>query len=532
MRRRLIWGLAAVVTVLAVPAPAQSRTETEALPRIHVAGIGLGAAPGEARSTPVPRLVRAGSDLRGDSGDSAGSSARDTGALAPTIVPTPFDGVPDLSTVSPGDPTGALGVNYHLAAVNVHMAFYDRLGLALHTPRRLRNLDHALPGGVTDFDPKVLYDPYRHRFVLVFASSSNTQSFLSVVVIPEGSEDTTSLWCVLHMSGDQVGGNGKQLADYPMIGFTENRVTITTNQFEYDNAPFVGGFEYSQVVSIGKGSLYDCSVPVVPIKVFSGLQTRDPDGSRAFTIVPTISFGGAPTIQFMTSMDFNGSTGKLILWRLKPVNGVLKLTRASLGGGPMSYPPFGQQCGNSPGINSKWDTGDLRLTSSFWDGALGRLYTTTAIHGNLGGGAPESVIRWWEVDPAAVLANSRVTRKGLVGVPERDAAWPSVATDGDGKLWVNYARAGGPQCLSAYTGVVQPGATTAASVLIRSGFGRYEFTAPFEGGLERWGDYTAISRDPVDPSTMAAYGAYPIDDGMGGTATHLWQQVIASLTDV
>jgi hypothetical protein len=30
---------------------------------------------------------------------------------------------------------------------------------------------------------------------------------------------------------------------------------------------------------------------------------------------------------------------------------------------------------------------------------------------------------------------------------------------------------------------------------------------------------------------MAAYGAYPIDDG-GGTATRLWQQVIATLTDV
>ena len=184
-------------------------------------------------------------------------------------------------------------------------------------------------------------------------------------MIPEGSEATTEDWCVLHMSGDQVANNGKQLADYPMVGFTEDRVTLTTNQFDYSDAPFTGGFRYVQVISLRKTQLYDCSVPVVPIKVFSRSQTKDPDGSRAFTIVPAISIGGAPTTQFMTSLDYNGSTGKLILWRLKAVNGVLKLTRVSLGGGLMNYPPFGRQCGNTSGLQTKWDTGDLRLTSSY-----------------------------------------------------------------------------------------------------------------------------------------------------------------------
>jgi hypothetical protein len=528
MRRRLIWGLTAVVTLLAIPAPAQSEDPVDRSPKVHVAGIGLGEAPGGPRSTQLPRLARAGSDLRADPGGSEGPGSRGGGILTPIVVSPTFDGVPDLADVSPGDPTGALGVTHHLAAVNVHMAFYNRVGVELALPRRLRALDGSLPPGVDDFDPKVVYDRYRHHFLLAFASASNAKSFLSIVVIPEGSEADPNLWCVLHMSGDQVGGNGKQFADYPMIGFTENRVTLTTNQFGYNNAPFIGGFQYAQIVSFAKGPLYDCSVPTVPIKVFSGIQTRDPDGSRAFTIVPTVSFGGAPTTQFMTSMDFNGSTGKLILWRLKVMKGALRLTRATLGGGPMALPPWGRQCGNAPGLNSKWDTGDLRLTSSYWDAARGRLYTTTAIRGNIGGGAPESVVRWWEVDPVSRLTSSRVTRRGVVGAAGRDVAWPSIATDGNGKLWVNYARAGAAQCLAAYAGVIQPGAQTSSSVLIKAGDVRYEF-AP---GTERWGDYTAISRDPTDPATMAAYGAYPIDDGVGGTATRLWQQVIATLKDV
>lgn len=453
------------------------------------------------------------------------------GPLAPSVVVPAFDGVPNLSPfATPADPTGALGIDYHLAAVNVHMAFYDRVtGDPLDPPRRLRSLDPFLPGGVDDFDPKVVYDPYRHHFILVFLSATATRSFISIVTIEEGFEDDMGGWCVLHMSGDQVAGNGKQFADYPMVGFTEDRVTLTTNQFNFSNAPAIGGFQYVQMLSVRKVHLYDCEVAPVPIKVFSRNQTKDPDGSRAFTIVPTVSFGGSPRVQFMTSMDFNGSSGKLILWRLKAVNGVLKLARARItAASRMTFPRWGRQCPSNPqGLDDNWDTGDLRLTSSFWDGARGRLYTATARDGNVGGGATESVIRWWEVDPVAALGNSDVTRKGIIGAPGRDLAWPSIATDGDGKLWVNYARAGAGECLAAYASVIQPGSNAAASVLIQEGDGRYE-TGP---GVERWGDYTAIARDPVTPTEMATYGAYPIDDGVGGSQTDRWRQVIASVAD-
>ena len=101
-----------------------------------------------------------------------------------------------------------------------------------------------------------------------------------------------------------------------------------------------------------------------------------------------------------------------------------------------------------------------------------------------------------------------------MGVAGRDLAWPSIATDGDGKLWVNYARAGGNQCLAAYAGVVQPGATGAASVLIHGGDGRFEY----DSGLERWGDYTAISRDPAGSDGDG--GLRPISDRRRGGGNH------------
>jgi hypothetical protein len=524
MRRRLTWLLAASLAFVAVPSPARSASDPDASPRVHVAGIDRAVDRSGPRREAIPWLVRPGSRDRAPTPGASTTSA--TAPLAPVVVPPTFDGVPDADLVSPGDPTGALGVTYHLAAVNVRMAFYDRTGLQLDPARLLEDLDVSLPPGADPFDPKVIYDHYRQQFVLVFASASNTQSFLSVVVIPEGSEDDTGDWCVLHMSGDQVGGNGKQFADYPTIGFTENRVTIATNQYDFSNAPDVGGFRYAQVISILKNKLYDCTVDVVPIRVFSRTQTRDPDGSKAFTIVPAVSSGGAPTAQYMTSMDFNGSTGKLILWRLTVVDGKFKLVRTQVAGGPMALPPFGRQCGNTSTLDSKWDTGDVRLTTSFLDATRGRLYTATAIRGNLGGGPAESVVRWWEVDPASTITNSTVPRKGTVGEASLDAAWPSVATDSAGKLWVNYARAGVAGCLSAVASVIQPGTSAHVPVTIQTGDARYQFS----GGRDRWGDYTALTRDPTDGEVMAAYGAYPIDDG-GTAPTEVWQQVIATLTD-
>ena len=130
--------------------------------------------------------------------------------------------------------------------------------------------------------------------------------------------------------------------------------------------------------------------------------------------------------------------------------------------------------------------------------------------------------------PASPLADSHVTRKAQIGAAGRYDAWPSIATDGDGNVWVTYARAGTTECLAAYASVVHPGVTGSAPILLHAGDGRYEFRA---GGSERWGTSTAISRDPSDPTQMATYGAFPLDDGIGGSETDLWQQVVATVTD-
>jgi hypothetical protein len=97
-----------------------------------------------------------------------------------------------------------------------------------------------------------------------------------------------------------------------------------------------------------------------------------------------------------------------------------------------------------------------------------------------------------------------------------------VATNGSGTLFVTYNRASAPhdEFLSAWVATIPQGSTSDTQFLIRAGSARYNKSS----GIERWGDFTAINRDPVDPNNVATFNQYAF------SAT-TWQQFIGVVTD-
>lgn len=436
-----------------------------------------------------------------------------------------FDTLRPRPIVSPGDPTGAIGPDFILSAVNVNLAVYDRdTQAAVVGPMRLRDMSSQLDG-LWETDPKVYYDPYDDVFVLTFLAYDRNSNFIEIVVIPAATADDMGTWCRTHMNGDQVGGNLRQFADYPSIGFTRDRVTLSTNNFDFAT---LSNFEYSQVISMKKSQLYDdptCTETVF-IEVLSGSQTRDPDGSQAFTIQPATSIGGSPTAQFMLSLDAEAAHTDLVLWRLKVLDGDPRLVKKAIAVRTVDIPPWGYQCGGSAfGSNTWWDTGDTRLINAWYDADRRKLYAATAVKGNIGGGGIESVIRWYEVWPKGRLSASRLSRTGRVGSDGFDSAWPSVATSADGTLFINYSRASLSECLSIFAATVPRGTTAFTRSLIFEGEARYEFGS----GPERWGDYSAINRDPLDGDAMALFNAYSMSDGSGSSP--LFRARVTLVTD-
>lgn len=457
-----------------------------------------------------------------------------------------FLGLSGNGQISPADPTGA-GAGVHvMTAVNVSYAIYPRATLtnppAIVPPLltgSLESLFPALPAGSFVFDPKVVYDHYSGRFVLAFLSAHGRpftpgmeSSRLLIASIPDATATDRSTWCLRSVNADQIRKDGKQFGDYPGLGFDRNHVYVTTNQFDFGRTE---QFRYSQILAVGKQSLYSCSGKL-RMTAFGEAATGHPTGSPAFTIQPAVTESelGLGNVGFMASFQ-ESSCGflcgrRLTIFRLKKKARGIDLATDQVDVAPGRMAPLGTQRDGSlkcEPIEHCWDAGDLRLVTAFYDADRGRLYAAHTIRFDVapGDGYLEAAIRWYEIDPSPIK-RSRVTRTGIVGESGRDSGWPSVATDSSGNLFVNFNRAGAPvpgEYLSSAVATIPPGATAPnATLILVPGEALY---VDETGRPQRWGDYTAINRDPLDPLDIWTINQYARTDGVP-PSTNLWQQVV------
>ena len=480
-------------------------------------------------------------------------SVQDAASGSSVATPTNEGGFIGLSgngEIAPADTTGAGGVSHVVTAVNVSYGVWPTGPLgdppvpnAPLLTGTLESLFPGLPGGSFVFDPKVVYDHYSGRFVIVVLAghgkpftSGVEVSKLLIASIPDATASDQSTWCLRQVNADQVRHNGKQFADYPGLGFDQNYVYVATNQFDFGRSEV---FRYSQIAALNKAQLYNCAGPL-KVTAFGGKETSDPSGGPAFTIQPAVTETdlGLGQTGFMASFQ-EGTCGflcgkRLTIWRLKKKGGRLDLSSGEVKVAPGHMAPLGTQRDGSPTCNPIehcWDAGDLRLVTAFYDADRDRLYTAHAIRFDVsqGDGYIESSIRWYEIDPSPIR-KPRVTRSGIVGDSGRDSGWPSLATDSVGNLFVNYNRAGAPvpgEYLSSVVATIPPGSVVPnASIVLVPGEALY---VDEPGRPQRWGDYTAANRDPTDPLDVWAVNQYARTD-LTPPTTNLWQQVVHRVT--
>lgn len=511
--------LAVASALLAVPADAvrdrdarpRSRSATRAVVHGRDAGVS------QRRPTSFEVFSR-----RGRTGSAEAAAPTSPAPRTPASV-LGFDALADLDEAVPSDTTGAVGDSFFLTATNVRTALYDLAGTAVVAPTLLETLHPDSVGRFT-FDPKVVYDQFTDTFLLVYLVQEDSPrlSVIVTVAIPNATASDQSTWCATAFAGDAVAGPPALWADYPTVGYNELRVTISTNQFTFPSSQ--GRFRHAQILSIPKETLYDCTTePPVP-DVFAGRQTRDPEGIQGFTLQPAQTVDTSVTSQLLVSVQLAGRDSYLALWRVKLTASGLVLKKGTVEIGRTTFPPPGTQGGGSlTSPETYWDAGDDRLTTAFYDGDSDQLFTAHAVLKNfrpdtITDGYPEAAVRWYEVDPATRLSNSTLVRKGTIGAPEVDVGWPSVATDELGNLFVTYSRASQPlgEFLSAWVAEILPGQTAATQVLMAPGLATYDAI----NGIERWGDYTAMNRDPAATGSLAAFNQYALDEDS-------WQQSVS-----
>ena len=397
----------------------------------------------------------------------------DAGIQAPTVYQD-FNGI-NVTAWRPPDPDVAVGRNHIVVVTNDHFAVFDKAGTNLY--ERDINTFSGVSGFL--FDPKVIYDPWNSRWVMLYLfrdSGTNTTQhvlFISATEIPFG---LGASWFYRFNAETEPGGGNAAWADYYDLSYGPLGVYTSGNQFRWS-----GGFRMARIRTWDKAQIYIAA----PAGRIDDLFLTNPDGSTTDTPRAAdmqAAFGGNDAV-FINSRSGGGN--KLTLWKLADPHGAHILTKVDIDTFDYDTPPNAVQPSGAT-----LDTIDCRLMSAVVTSNAPvfdqiRLYTGGQERHNWGEPNDRSVVDLWEIDPTTntILFGTRFGNSGLY-------YWfASCGADyGPNNFWT-FARTG--PAAGAFAEMrfvdIQGGTFSSASRRIKAGANSYT-------GF-RWGDYFGAQMD-------------------------------------
>ena len=129
------------------------------------------------------------------------------------------------------DTTGAVGPSHLMVTLNGRVKVQHRDGeLDLTAPLKGVWFDPEESGNVRVYDPRVLYDHNKDRWIFVAAASrdkSATDSALIIGVSKTG--DPTENWYFSNIDVNEENQENRWLADYPTVGFNKDWIAVSAN---------------------------------------------------------------------------------------------------------------------------------------------------------------------------------------------------------------------------------------------------------------------------------------------------------------
>ena len=410
---------------------------------------------------------------------------------------------------APPDTNGAVGATQYVQWVNESFAVFDKAtgAIAAGFPMAGNTLWSGFGGGCesnNDGDPIVQYDKAANRWIFTQFSVS-TKPYLECVAVSTSSDATGSYYRYSF-------SYGTQFPDYPKLGVWPDAYYISFNIFNggrfggskvcaYDRTKMLAGAAATQVCFQLSSS-------------FGGLLPSDLDG---LTPPPA----GSP------NYFLNFGANRLNLWKFH-----VNFTTPSLSTltGPTNIPVAaftpacngGGACIPQPGTRQQLDSLADRLMYRLAYRNLGSHESLVVNHAVSVGATKKSSatvgIRWYEIRSPG--GSPAVFQQGTYA-PDATFRWMgSIAMDKQGNMALGYSTSSTSVRPSiAMTGRLSTDAlgTMEAENSILVGLGS-QLT-----NLTRWGDYSALTVDPVDDCTFWYTNEYLKSNG-----TFNWSTRIAS----
>ncbi|MCA2622757.1 MAG: hemolysin, partial [Microcystis sp. M20BS1] len=439
----------------------------------------------------------------------------------------------------PPDPSGAAGLNHVVSVVNSSIEWHTKTGIQQNSQSLQNFFSAAVPGTTDDpltrtFDPKVIYDQYSNRFVVVtleqqgrdggINNPSNDRSRIYVAVSDDA--DPNGTWFGYSINSLVNIGGTNYWADYPGFAVGQDAVYITNNVFKFDGDGAFGG---SRLWVIPKTPFYSGGTPSNTIYDPSTLAGL---GFQLGTLQPAHTFGTTPgnTGTFLVSTSVNTSVGG---------NDFVDVIRID---NPLGGPSFNYQAINVGDINTAFSlpgapqsgtsttvsTNDQRALNAVWRN--NNLYLTNTVAPPSGPDAGQATAHWYQINTTNLNALTLADQGNIGGediAPNTSTFFPSIAVNSVGDVGIGFSASAATIFPGAYyTGrkASDLAGTVQSSGLLRAGQDSYVRT--FGGPRNRWGDYSGASVDPSNDSFWV-FNEYaltrgnptaPGDDGRWGTA--------------
>jgi hypothetical protein len=437
----------------------------------------------------------------------------------------------------PPDPIGAAGTDRLISVVNVGIECRNKSGTLLwrDSLKDFFTVTGLTTLGTFTFDPKVVYDHYENRFVVVTLErlltsqgdpTDDSRILVAVSKTASPASATSADWWYLSINSKiNIGGND-HWADYPGFEVDEEAVYITNNMFPFSTGS--GGVRLWIIDKGVVGGFY--AGATASWNVYNPIPT----GFFNVTTQPALVYGaGGAGLNIGTylvgysSITYGGPGANEAVQIIRVDNplGTPSFTGQFVDvgdledvGGIYGFPaiPDAPQSGSTSLI----EVNDARALDAVWRN--NELWVTTTINPNTANDATNSgqaTAHWFRFD-TSVPATITVADQGNIGGEDiATATWtffPAVAVNGAGDAQFGFSASASSIFCGAYYAGRHPSdasGTVQTAGTVKVGVDYYLRT--FGSGRNRWGDYSGACVDPSDDNTFWIYNEYAEQRGSG-----------------
>jgi hypothetical protein len=429
----------------------------------------------------------------------AGTAAPSKAPSTPQTVGTSFTGatISDTGGLVPPDSMGAVGPTQFIVTVNGRFrSFSKATGLADGALNVDPNVFFNSVRSANTSDPRIRYDRLSGRWFITMIDINGTNNRILLAVSSGSTIASASSFTFFDVPSDTTAPARatSDFADYDTLGIDANALYIGTNVFASTGA-FKGtdGYVIRKSSVLGQG-------PIV-VTVFRNLAVGTGEGP--FTPQGVDNVDPHATEGAFIGVS-NALFGELALRRISDPGGTPSISSSILITVPSTaFPLAAPQTGSQRAL----DTLDDRLfAATFRDGELWTAHDIGVNSSGVATSPTRTAVRWYELTGIPTGQTPSIVQSGTIfdGAASNPRSFfiPSVMVSGQGHAAFGFSTSGASEHPNAATVGRLVGdtlGTVGTPQLYTNSSSTY---APQATAVQRWGDYSFTSLDPLDDMTM------------------------------